>query len=75
MADVEQVWDVTTDPDNPQPLVWPKCSAEDCRTPWVWQQFMSLSQGYVWAWARNCKHKKAEPVLMTKDGPYVNDPS
>lgn len=69
-------WDTETDPDNPQPNVWPVCMEPDrktgieCSTAYVWQQFMSLGRGYVWAWARSCKHKKAQPVLMTADGPY-----
>lgn len=80
MASVEEEmknegWDVTTDPLNPQPRLWPVCTYVDrngyeCKTPWVWRRFMSFGSGYVWAWARDCKHKKGDPRMMTKDGEY-----
>lgn len=54
-------WDVTTDPDNPQPQVWPTCGT--CDAVWVYKRFMSFTRGgYVWAWAKPCKHK-GDPVL------------
>lgn len=70
---LEKIWDTTTDPANPQPLVWAECSDESCRTPYVWRRFFRLTGGYVWAWSPDCKHDRRKPrppaVLMTKDGP------
>lgn len=63
------VWDMT-DPDNPQPNIWPECP--ECHTPWAWRHGYTMA-GTKWAWMRDCKHKKEQPVLMTKDGPYVFD--
>lgn len=73
MAEVpEHSWDFETDRDNPQPLVWPQCSDESCRTAYVWKRFMRISGGYMWAWAPDCKHDRRRPrppaIPMTKDG-------
>lgn len=60
-------WD-GTDPDNPQPKVWPVCPT--CDVSWVYRKFLSFTTGnYVWAWSKDCKHK-ATPALHTADGPY-----
>lgn len=67
MADESRAWDTTTDPDNPQPLVWPRCST--CQVSWVWRHGFSLTNGMAWYWMRGCKHK-GNPTLWTKDGPY-----
>lgn len=63
-------WDITTDPDNPQPNVWPRCSLDTCHTAYAYQWCMSWTGGSKFAWVRNCKHK-ADAELVTKDGLYV----
>lgn len=67
------IWDVSTDPDNPQPNVWPKCPT--CDTSYIWRRFFSLSRytsprgrGDIWAWARDCKHKGAPVIEIRTDG-------
>ena len=71
-----KAWDVETDPSNPQPQIWPECMEPDkktgleCRTPWAWRLGYTMT-GTKWAWMRDCKHKNAQPVLMTSDGPYT----
>jgi hypothetical protein len=52
-------WDFTTDPANPEPLVYPRCA--ECRTPCRYEQVLSFSRGFTWAWMRNCKHDKRRP--------------
>jgi hypothetical protein len=72
-------WDVETDADNPQPNIWPECMEVDkktgftCLTPWVWRLGHTMSGGVKWAWMRDCKHKNAQPELMTVDGAYRPD--
>jgi hypothetical protein len=68
---VEEVsWD-TTDPHNPQPLVYPRCS--ECSEPAVYKRFLSFATGkFTWAWARDCKHKKA-PLEMAGELAKVSD--
>jgi hypothetical protein len=71
-----EAWDVTTDPANPQPLIWPVCIVKDkngveCKTPWVWRWAMSWTGPSYWAWTKDCKHKKTEYKMMTKDGEYA----
>lgn len=83
MADTEEVdpeptWDFVADQHNPQPLFWPECSYVDkngseCKTAFVWKRAFSFSQGYVWCWMKDCKHKKGGFRIMTKDGEYKPD--
>lgn len=52
-----QAWDLT-DSLNPQPRFYPYCG--ECQVPFVYRRFLSFATGgHVWAWARDCKHKKA----------------
>jgi hypothetical protein len=52
-----RAWD-NADPLNPQPLFYPVCS--ECHVAYVYRRFLSFATGgHVWAWARDCKHKKA----------------
>jgi hypothetical protein len=57
-----QPWDVTTDPANPRPLIYPVC--KDCGEAWAYQRCLSWTTGrFMWAWAppvkvpRGCRHK------------------
>jgi hypothetical protein len=63
-------WNVTDDPANPQPNIWPQCTT--CDTAWIWRRCMSMSKGWIWLWTRDCKHK-SQPALHTADGPYQPD--
>ncbi len=53
-------------PYNPQ--AWVECS--ECSTAWVLRRGMSLSQGWIWIWQSDCKHRKADPRLV---GPAVEE--
>lgn len=54
-------WDTTTDPDNPQPNVYPMCA--ECKTPFVYRWAMRFGGPSGFFWFRDCKHKKAETTL------------
>jgi hypothetical protein len=54
-------WD-TTDPDNPQPVIYPVCS--DCGDAYDYRRYLSLGDGkFHWAWfkpakvPKGCRHK------------------
>lgn len=69
-----KTWDCETDPDNPQPQVWPECAfvgKDDvvCGVAWVWKRAFSFSEGYKWYWMKDCKHKTGGHRIMTKEGP------
>jgi hypothetical protein len=46
---------------QPNPVAWPKCS--QCDVAFVLRRMLSLSQGWLWLWQRDCKHKSAETVI------------
>jgi hypothetical protein len=69
-------WDFETDPENPQPVVYPVCS--DCGEPYSYARHLSLATGtYVWAWAkppkqpRQCRHK-GPPEINDTRSPLVS---
>lgn len=53
---------VVVDPTDvqPNPTVWPECS--ECGVAWVLRRAFTLTQGTMWVWQRDCKHK-VEPIL------------
>ena len=55
----------------PEPVMWPECS--ECGAAYVMRRGLSLSKGWLWHWARDCKHKKAEPIIANADGPLPVD--
>lgn len=74
----ESGWDTTTDPLNPQPLVYPVCP--DCGASYDYRRALSLSRGvYFWAWFRpagipkGCKHK-APATINTAAGTEAGEP-
>lgn len=60
---------VVVDPTDvqPNPTVWPECS--ECGAAWVLRRAFTLTQGTMWVWQRDCKHRKAEPRLNTEARP------
>lgn len=63
-------WD-STDPDNPQPQVYPICG--ECEEAYVYTRCLSLKTGgYVWAWLKpakqpkGCRHKGPATIYETK---------
>lgn len=62
---------MTDDDLMPNPTVWAQCS--ECGTDYVMRRWWSLSKGWIWLWAIDCKHKKAEAIPVNADGP-VNVP-
>lgn len=48
---------------QPNPSTWPECS--ECGTAWVLRRALSMSKGWMWVWQRDCRHKRAEPVIHT----------
>lgn len=55
---------------NPQPKAWPACPT--CDTAYVLRRAIVMrtegkraTMGEEWVWQRDCKHKKAEPVVKT----------
>lgn len=54
------LWDTETDPANPQPQVFPKCST--CEAAYVYRRGLSLSKGTIWYWSRDCKHKSEATI-------------
>jgi hypothetical protein len=69
LAAAGPAWDIVTDPDNPQPLVYPVC--KECHEPWSYKRCLNFRTGeYVWAWLapdkapKGCRHK-AGPIVET----------
>lgn len=56
---------MTSKPVNPTPTVWPKCS--QCDVACVLRRMLSFTEGWIWVWQRDCKHKTAELVIETAD--------
>lgn len=50
---------------DPQPTMWAACST--CDMAYVLRRALSMSKGWMWVWARECKHR-SEPVLMNAQG-------
>ena len=51
---------------QPNPQVYPKCS--ECEAPYVLRMGFDFGAkrpgAATWAWFRDCKHKKAPPVIV-----------
>lgn len=47
------------------PAVWPACS--ECDVAYVLRRMMSIREGWLWLWQRDCKHKNAEAVVVVAD--------
>lgn len=56
----------TTQRADPHPVVvaYPKCPT--CGAAYVLRRCMSLSQGWVWLWQRDCKHR-SPPEVVDRD--------
>ena len=46
---------------NTEPKAWPKCPT--CDVAWVLRRCLSFTEGWIWAWQRDCKHKGVAPVV------------
>ncbi len=65
-------WD-QTDPDNPQPLIYPVCG--DCGEAYVYTRCLSFTTGgYIWAWLkpakvpRGCRHNGSAKIHEPHQG-------
>ena len=53
---------------TPDPEVWPVCT--ECHVPAVLRRMMVLGAGsthWEWLWQRDCKHKRANVEIATKE--------
>ena len=71
----QHAWDVTSDPGNPQPQVYPVC--RDCQEAYVYKRALSLSKGYGWYWMKpepirnGCKHKNGMVIYNSQADEYA----